>query len=73
MDSIKTLAISSGFVALLLGFLPILQSRVAADQAVNNSTFQLTNDLATSVIQLSPFAILAIAAAAILGALRVLS
>jgi hypothetical protein len=69
MDNLKSLAISAGFIMLLLLFLPVLQNSVTAAGA-NTTAFNATNPIATTVIELSGFPILALAAGFMLMALR---
>jgi hypothetical protein len=63
------MAISAGFVMLLLLFFPVLTDSVT--KAGNNTTaFNATEPLATSVIELSAFPVLALAAGFMLMVLR---
>jgi hypothetical protein len=69
MDNLKTMAISAGFVGLLLLFLPTLQDSVTSSGA-NSSAFNATDAVSTSVIELSAFPVLAVAIAFMLVVVR---
>jgi len=71
MRQIKQMSIAAGFVALLVGFLGVMQNSVSESQATT-PTFNATAALTESVISLTPFVGLVLAAAVILAALRVL-
>jgi hypothetical protein len=69
MDNLKTMAVSAGFVGLLLLFLPTLQSSVTSAGA-NSSAFDATDAISTSVIELSGFPVLALGIAFMLVVVR---
>jgi hypothetical protein len=63
------MAISAGFAVLLLLFFPVLTDSVT-QSGRNTSAFNATEPLATSVIELSAFPVLALAAGFMLMVLR---
>jgi hypothetical protein len=72
MRQIKQMSIAAGFVALLVGFLGVMQDSVPESQS-GTPTFNATAGLTESIISLTPFVVLVLAAAFILAALRVLN
>jgi hypothetical protein len=69
MDNLKTMALSAGVVGLLILFLPTLQGSVTSAGA-NSSAMNATDAVATSVIELSAFPVLAVAIAFMLVVIR---
>jgi len=69
MNTIKSMAISAGFIALLVFMIPIMQDTVVDPDAVDTPTYNLTTALAEGITELAPLAILVLAAAFILTAL----
>jgi hypothetical protein len=72
MQKAKTLAISAGMTALLVGFLGIMQDSVGSGQA-SSPTFNATASLTESVVSLTPLVALVLAAALVLASLGVLN
>jgi hypothetical protein len=71
MRQVKQMSIAAGFVALLVGFLGVMQNSVPNSQT-GTSPFNATTALTESIISLTPLVVLVLAAAFILAALRVL-
>ena len=68
MRIIKSLSISAILIMLLVGFAPALESHVA--HSVNSSAaFNSTQLVFTNLIELAPYSIIVLAAAAIIGGL----
>jgi hypothetical protein len=68
MKSIKALSISAILIMLLVGFAPALQSNVA-NSANSSAAFNATQVVFTSLIELAPYSVIVLAAAAIIGGL----
>lgn len=69
MNTIKSMAISAGFIGLLVFMIPIMQETVVEPDAVDSPTYNLTTALAEGITELAPLAILVLAAAFILVSL----
>jgi len=69
MNTIKSMAISAGFIGLLVFMIPIMQDTVVDADAVDSPTYNLTTALAEGITELAPLAILVLAAAFILVSL----
>lgn len=69
MNTIKSLSISAGFIALLVFMIPIMQDNVVDPDAIDTPTYNLTTALAEGITELAPLAILVLAAAFILVSL----
>lgn len=68
MQPIKSMAIGAIIIILLVFVVPTLQGQVAP--SVNSTaTYNLSVALSNSLIQLSPYALFALAAAAVIGGL----
>jgi len=69
MNTIKSMAISAGFIGLLVFMIPVMQNTVVDADAVDSPTYNLTTSLAEGITELAPLAILVLAAAFILVSL----
>jgi hypothetical protein len=69
MNTIKSMAISAGFIGLLVFMIPVMQDTVVEPDAVDSPTYNLTTALAEGITELAPLAILVLAAAFILVSL----
>jgi len=69
MNTIKSMAISAGFIGLLVFMIPVMQDTVVEADAVDTPTYNLTTALAEGITELAPLAILVLAAAFILVSL----
>jgi len=69
MNTIKSMAISAGFIGLLVFIIPVMQDTVVDADAVDSPTYNLTTALAEGITELAPLAILVLAAAFILVSL----
>ncbi|MDR9412718.1 MAG: hypothetical protein RI544_07575 [Haloquadratum sp.] len=69
MNTIKSMAISAGFIGLLVFMIPVMQNTVVDAEAVDSPTYNLTTALAEGITELAPLAILVLAAAFILVSL----
>ena len=69
MNTIKSMAISAGFIGLLVFTIPVMQDTVVDPDAVDSPTYNLTTALAEGITELAPLAILVLAAAFILVSL----
>ena len=69
MNTIKSMAISAGFIGLLVFMIPLMQDTVVEPDAVDSPTYNLTTALAEGITELAPLAILVLAAAFILVSL----
>jgi len=69
MNTIKSMAISAGFIGLLVFMIPIMQDTVVDAEALDSPTYNLTTALAEGITELAPLAILVLAAAFILVSL----
>jgi len=69
MNTIKSMAISAGFIGLLVFMIPVMQNTVVDADAVDTPTYNLTTALAEGITELAPLAILVLAAAFILVSL----
>jgi len=73
MDKIKSMAISASFIILLVGFIPVLDERVVSDAGRNTTAYNITDPLASSIVELTPVVVLALAVAFGMGVLQVLN
>ena len=73
MDKIKSMAISASFIILLVGFIPVLDERVVSDVGRNTTAYNITDPLASSIVELTPVVVLALAVAFGMGVLQVLN
>jgi hypothetical protein len=69
MNTIKSMAISAGFIGLLVFMIPVMQDTVVDAEALDSPTYNLTTALAEGITELAPLAILVLAAAFILVSL----
>jgi len=68
MKPVKALSISAILIMLLVGFAPAMQSNVA--NSVNSSAaFNSTQLISNTLIELAPYSVIVLAAAAIIGGL----
>ncbi|WP_182013499.1 hypothetical protein [Haloquadratum walsbyi] len=68
MKIIKSLSISAILIMLLVGFAPAFESNVA-NSANSSAAFNTTQVVFTSLIELAPYSVIVLAAAAIIGGL----
>lgn len=63
------MAAVSGLIVLIIGFLPRLQNDVVANSTNSTAAYNTTETLGNSILQLSPYVVLVVAAGLVIAAL----